>query len=430
VIVAVTGLCAAVGCADVETRPPLKIVVPFAPGGGSDKNARIIKRGIELNELTERPIVIINRGGAGATIGSRYVKNAPPDGNTVLFLHEAILTAKYSGNVNYGPEAFEPIAATGRVGMVLAVASESPHETLSDLLAAAREDPDSLTFAANMGALTHFVGRQLEKAADVTFRFTQTGGGAARFTSLKGGHVDVSAFSVEEFTRYRSDGLRALALFSRERDPALPDVPTAAEQGFEIFSDNLFCWWAPKGTPPEKIEKIADLLERAMQTDFVKRRMKESHCEVLFLEGTEFRKELADIEDRIAAVASREAVDVPNFPGYVGGTVGLLLLIAVARPLVRGKTSRPGTEPREPATTTRQRWDVAGLCLALTVLYVASMSLAWCGFRTATVLFVAGTGAVLGRGRPRAVLFSLGLALTLGFGLQWLFTRVFVVDLP
>ena len=100
---------------DGEAYParPIKLVVPFGPGGGSDTFGRIIKRGIDEAGLLPQPFVIINRPGGSATIGSRYVRDAKPDGYTLLLLHDAIITAKYSGKVNYGPEAFEPVASTG-----------------------------------------------------------------------------------------------------------------------------------------------------------------------------------------------------------------------------------------------------------------------------------------------------------------------------
>ena len=128
-----------VGIARAEyPERPIQIVVPFGPGGGTDTYARALKQVIEENDLLPQPLVIVNVPGAGATIGSRRVKNAEPDGYTLLLLHEAIVTAKYSGQADYGPEAFEPIAGTGQQGMVIAVREDSPHRSLQDLLDAAK----------------------------------------------------------------------------------------------------------------------------------------------------------------------------------------------------------------------------------------------------------------------------------------------------
>ena len=107
---------------------PIKLVVPFTAGGGTDTFARIIKKAIEDNHLLPQPLVIINIGGAGATIGSRRVKDSKPDGYTAMILHDAIVTAKFSGKASYGPEAFEPVAGTGEVGMVITVADNAKYQ--------------------------------------------------------------------------------------------------------------------------------------------------------------------------------------------------------------------------------------------------------------------------------------------------------------
>ena len=120
---------------------PIKVVVPFAAGGGSDTFARIIKRAIDDGNLLEQPLVILN-----------------VDGYTLLNVHEALITAKHSGKVVYGPEAFVPIAGTGEVGLAVAVAEDSQYRDLTQLVAAAQEKPDSVVFSANLGAPSHFVG--------------------------------------------------------------------------------------------------------------------------------------------------------------------------------------------------------------------------------------------------------------------------------
>ena len=113
------------GALQAETYPsrPIKVIVPFGAGGGSDTFVRIIQKAIEDNQLLPQPLVVINVPGAGGTIGSQRATNAAPDGYTILNLHQGILTAKYSGKVDHGPEAFEPIIATSEDAMILAVAA-------------------------------------------------------------------------------------------------------------------------------------------------------------------------------------------------------------------------------------------------------------------------------------------------------------------
>ncbi len=440
---------------------PIKLVVPFSAGGGTDKFARIIERAIDENDLLPQPLVIINQKGAGATIGSRRVKDAEPDGYTLLVLHDAIITARYSGKVDYGPEAFEAVAGTGEMGMVLAVSEGSPYYNLEELMEAARREPGSLAFGANLGALTHFVGLQLERRVPgARFRFAQIGGGAERFADLKGGHIDVTGFSIEEFDRFRSEGLRGLAYFGRERHPAAPDVPTAREQGIDMLSSSMFYWWFPKGTPAAVRERMAEVLEQAMRTDYVRRRMAAIHCDPVFLRGAALRRRIDQSTREVAQAARRadEPRETTPMPPTVPATLLALAVLLVPVSLHSWRDSRRRRAERRAlaAESPPRRPGLAWMTAALSLLYPAAM--VWgLDFRLATFLYVLLLGLLLGwprgegtpaRGAPAqdsdveaprvstagqlllraAVLLS--VAGLLSVGLHLLFTRLFVIDLP
>lgn len=424
-------LLATGGCTrETESRPPLKLVVPFGAGGGTDHFARIVKKAIEDNALLPVPVVIINIEGAGATIGSRRVKNARPDGNTALILHEAIITAKYSGKANYGPEAFEPVAGTGEVGMMITVREDSPYEDLNDLMQAAREQPGEVTFGANLGASTHFAGLKLEhERSGARFRFTQLGGGAKRFAALKGGHIDVTGFSIEEYLRYKPAGLRALAFFGPERHPAAPEIPTAQEQGFDIATTNMFFWWYPRGTPQKRIDELANALREAMQTDYVQQKMAEIHCDPVFIRGEELRKRIAAMTERVAKVAPRKSTSVPNFPAIVAGVIGCLAVMSGWQTW-RDRRAEPVAQTADNAVPETRRTGLAALCIALTAAYVLVLDAGWAGFVPATTVFVLIAGAALSGLRPKSLLPLVAVALAMGFGLHAVLTRVFTVDLP
>jgi len=408
-----------------ETFPsrPLKVIVPFSPGGGTDTFARVIKQAIEDNQLLPQKLVIINVGGAGATIGSRRVKNALPDGHTILLLHEAIVTAKYSGNVAYGPEAFEPIAGTGRMGLVFAVAEESPYDTLTDLADAAKRRPGTLVFAANLGAPVHFVGLMLEQQSPgATFRFTQSGGGTNRLHALKGGHAQVSAFSVEEFVRFQSAGLRAIAYCDAERHPALPDVPTSHEQGIPVTHVNMQFWWAPKNTPQARVDYLGEVLEKAMQTDEVRQRMARIQCDPVVVRGDAMLREVEARRVAISQVDLRETQGLPNLPAIV-------LPMIIFTGVVVVMTSRRAVS-RSNAETLVLRNDLAIWTLLLTVGYLALLSLRVIDFRIVTFAYVLAVGGVLTGWRSSALLAMVGLAGVLSCGVHFLFTRVFTLLLP
>ena len=131
---------------------PVDVVVPFAAGGGSDTFVRILQKAIRENDLSPQPFVVRNAGGAGGTIGSRRARDAKPDGHTILCLHDGIYTAQHYGTAEWGPADFEPIAATGRSGVVVAVAEDSPYENLAELMADAKERPYRVVCGTNLGA--------------------------------------------------------------------------------------------------------------------------------------------------------------------------------------------------------------------------------------------------------------------------------------
>tara|TARA_Y100000588_G_scaffold64765_1_gene64517 strand:+ start:1876 stop:2913 length:1038 start_codon:yes stop_codon:yes gene_type:complete len=257
---------------------PITVIVPFAAGGGSDTFVRIFQKAIRDHELSPQPVVVKNLGGAGGTIGSRTALESDPDGYTILCLHDGMYTAQHYGNADWGPADFTPIAATGRSGVVVAVAGASPYHDLAELMADAEARPYQLVYGTNLGAPNHYSALFLQNGKPgAKFRFTQTGGGAKRLAQLKGGHVDLTGFSVAEYEQFKGAGIRALAVLSEERELTLPDLPTAREQGVNAIHGLMQFWWAPKGTPPERVAYFEDLLQRAMATAEVKARLAQLH---------------------------------------------------------------------------------------------------------------------------------------------------------
>eukprot|EP00913_Durusdinium_trenchii_P028485 g26713.t1 len=432
---AFTALLFPAGCGDgtpdskrgeFPTRP-IKLVVPFNAGGGTDAFARIVNKAIKDETLLPQPLVIINVGGAGATIGSRRVKNARPDGYTLLILHDAILTAKATGNVRYGPEAFEPIAGTGEVGMVIVVRDDSPYKSLKDLMNAAANQPGEVIFGANIGALTHFAGLMLEqKSDDAKFRYVQLGGGADRFAKLIGGHIDVTGFSLEEFERFRPKGLRGLAVLSSEQYQLAGStaeeiagnrdaVPTARSQGYDVAMTNTFYWWAPKGTPPDRVRLLANVLQKAMQSEGVRKWAKENQCDPVFLEGNALEKRITASEERYSQVTPPLQGELPSYPAVL-----LAGMAVVGVWIVAGRYRTPVAAPslKGDAAATAYRTKSAMLCVGITLLYYVMLAFLEVDFRIATFLFVMAIGITL-IGLRRPSLYALVLvAFLMSFGLE------------
>ncbi|MEO1996114.1 MAG: tripartite tricarboxylate transporter substrate binding protein [Planctomycetaceae bacterium] len=412
----------------------IRLIVPFSVGGGTDTFARIIKAAIETNHLLPQSLVIVNLDGAGATIGSRRVKDAVPDGYTLLILHEAMITAKYAGTVNYGPEAFEPVASTGEIGMVIAVDQEADYSDLRSLMAAAAARPDHIVYAANLGAPSHFAGLQLEQQhAGARFRYTQFGGGADRFAAIKGGHVTVSAFSLAEYVRFRREGLKALAYFGAQRYADIGDIPTAVEQGYDLVRSNVMIWWVPQGTPPDRIQVLSDVLKQAMQTAFVKNKLSELKYDPIFLTGRPLDQRIAELERNVARVVPRKPVGLPNTAGVIVVGVCVCLAILGLRSLLGHRPPAQETPETPETPDARGNGSAQGralLVLAQTVGYVCCLAQSEIGFRVATMGFVVIAGLTLVGTRRDCVLKVVAQSVVLSLGLHALFTHVFEVELP
>lgn len=445
VLLAILIMALVSGCNETESTSssypgrPIKLIVPFAAGGGSDTFGRIIQNAIDENHLLPQRMVIINVPGAGGTIGSRRVKNARPDGYTLLLLHEGMLTARHSGSANYGAEAFVPIAGTGNATQVIAVSETSPYQSLQGLMDASAAEPDSIVFSANIGAPSHFAGLMLEsQKPGARFRYTQTGGGAKRLAALQGGHVDVSAFSIAEYVQFRSSGMRALALLGPERHPELPNLATASEQGFDVISQNMQFWWAPLGTPADRIEIIAQALDAAMQTDKVRTQLAEMKISDVVLRGQALETEIRQRDRQIAAVAPASQVDLPDFAliALVGVVLtGALSCVQSLRRRRDGANDRaiPEASAKDPADG--KRFVAIGL---VTLIYVAVLQGGWISFVPATATYVMTIGGILashraasrGSGTAKTILILLSVAFMMSLVMHHLFTNVLVVDLP
>lgn len=243
---------------------PIRALVHVDAGGGTDSIARIIQRTLQSENLLPQPLVVVNMPGGGGTIASRTVKEAEPDGYTIMIHHPALFTAAVVGQAEYGLEAFEPIAQTGSQCTVIAVAEDSPFQTLDDLVRQAAESPRSINAAVNIGAVSHFAAAAFADAADIELNMANIGGGGPSFAALLGGHVDMAVFALAGFSQFQQSGARGLAMLDDERHPDLPDLPTARELGYDSRMCVDHWWFAPAGTPQDRVDILADAIEQAM----------------------------------------------------------------------------------------------------------------------------------------------------------------------
>jgi len=299
---------------------PITVIVPFAAGGGSDVFVRIFQNAIRKNNLCPQPIVIKNIAGAGGTIGSRSAKNATPDGHTILCLHDGIYTAQHYGNADWGPDNFEPIAATGRSGVVVAVEEDSPYTSLNELMEEARDRPYQLVYGTNLGAPNHYSALFLQNGkSGAKFRFTQTGGGAKRLAQLKGGHIDLTGFSVAEYQQFKDAGIKALASLGEVRESSFPNLTTALEQEVRATHDLMQFWWAPQNTPPERIAYLQNLLAEAMATREIKESFQNLHMDPVLQVGQDLLKTIADRSQKLQGITIDKPTALPPLEWIILG---------------------------------------------------------------------------------------------------------------
>jgi tripartite-type tricarboxylate transporter receptor subunit TctC len=243
-------------------------VVPFAPGGGTDIGARIVAQ--KLSQLWGQSVVIDNKGGAGGNVGLELVSRAKPDGYTLLVGNvgtQSINPTLYK-KLNYNPDtAFVPVGQFAELPFVLAATSSLPAANARELVALAKAQPDKLTYASSgNGGSPHLSGETFKIATGTKILHVPYKGGGAAMTDLISGNVHLLFASVLETSAHIKAGkLKALAITSKKRVAALPDVPTLQESGISgAESGSWLGVLAPAGTPAAIVEKVSQGLQQVV----------------------------------------------------------------------------------------------------------------------------------------------------------------------
>ena len=253
---------------DFPTKP-LKIVVPYAPGGGADSVARIVAK--RVAETIGQPIVIENKGGAGSILGTEQVAKAEPDGYTLLLGQSgpiSINPAVYR-SLPYDPvKDFAPITMTTAYPYILVVNAELPARKLAEFVALARAKPDAMNYGSTgVGAANHLVAELFDQKAGIRMTHVPYRGTALAVGDLVAGQLSVVfGDPVSVLPHIKSGKLRALAVTSLDRSPVAPEVPTVAESGYPGFE--ALAWhgiFAPAKTPPAVVKVLNEQFVRALQ---------------------------------------------------------------------------------------------------------------------------------------------------------------------
>lgn len=248
--------------AQAQTWPanPIKLIIPFPPGGGTDILSRIVSN--KLAETNKWTIIADNRGGAGGTIGVAEAAKAAPNGYTFVMGQKdnmAVAPWLYK-SLAYDPiKDFTPVAHVAYTPVVIVTAANSKFKTLADVVNAARSAPGTITYGSpGNGTTIHLAGEVLEGAANIKLVHVPYKGSSPAMVDAISGTVDLALSSVPSaLGQIKAGKLRALAVTSAKRSTSLPDVPTVAESGYKGF--DVSTWYgifAPAGTPKDIVARL------------------------------------------------------------------------------------------------------------------------------------------------------------------------------
>jgi tripartite-type tricarboxylate transporter receptor subunit TctC len=283
-------LTAPAAAADDYPNRPVRLIIPFPPGGSNDVVGRMVAT--QLGERLGKQIIVDNRGGAGGTIGTEAASRAAPDGYTLLVISIAHAVSPALYKLNYDPiKSFTPVSILASGPNVLAVNPELPAGSVKELIALAKAKPGEIHYAsAGVGSFQHLSGELFRMMAGIDVVHVPFKGGGPSMIDVIGGHTKYLLSSLIQTTPHIKSGkLRALATSGSKRNPAMPELPTIAEAGVPGYE--AANWWgivAPAGTPVPLVEKLHKEIAAVLDSEEIRKRFASQGADVVHLSSAEF----------------------------------------------------------------------------------------------------------------------------------------------
>ena len=312
-IALVCAMTAASAMAQAWPGKPISLVVPFPPGGTTDVLARAL--GEKLSRSLGQAVIIENKPGAGATIGADYVAKSKPDGYTLLIgaVHHTIASSVYKKLPYDFQKDFAPITTIAMVPNVLVVNAATPVKNVAELVALIKAQPDKASYGSNgNGTAQHLIGTQFQVLTGTTLTHIPYKGSGPLATDLLGGQILMSFDTVTPVLQHIKGGkLRALAVTTATRSPALPDVPTLEEAGLKGF--NIGTWFgvlAPVATPKDIVTRLSgEMMAIIASPEFIKR-MDEIGAQPIGNKPAEMAQQIANETTKFASLVKSGKVTV------------------------------------------------------------------------------------------------------------------------
>ena len=273
--VVLAGVAALIEPAWPQAGRPIRIIIPFPPGGSADILARIL--GQQIGDTDKQTMIVENHPGAGASIAYELTARAAPDGNTIVVAANSVVINPLLRKTNYDPvTSYEPVCNLVTSPLVFVVNSAAPYKTIGDLIAAAHAKPGTLTLAALGPATTqHIAVEQFKRATKSDMIFVTFPGGAPAVNALLGQHVDAAVVNYSEAVEQLKAGkLRALATASAKRIKPAAELPTVAESGYPGYESEVWLGLlAPAKTPAASIAQLEAWFSAAMKVPDVEAKL-------------------------------------------------------------------------------------------------------------------------------------------------------------
>jgi len=300
------------GAVDTYPNRPIRLIVPYPPGGGTDIVGRLL--GEKLNASLGQPIVVDNRGGAGGVLGTEIAAKAAPDGYTLLLVPSShVINPSIYAKLPYDTVAdFAPIAMVASAAILMAVNPHVPADTVRGFVEAAKANPKALGNygSAGVGTVFHLTGQLFNQLSGLSLQHVPYRGGGPTVTALLAGEVPLAFETILSLQSHvRAGTLRALAITSARRSTTMPEIPTTADAGFpELIAENSYALFAPARTPAPIVTRLHDTAVAALASPDLRDRLREQGAEVVGGSSGELASYVATEIPKWAALARQAGV--------------------------------------------------------------------------------------------------------------------------
>ena len=265
-----------------------KFIIPWGAGGDTDIIMRAVAEA--ANRAGAKPqLQVINIGGQGGNKGAKEVKDMAPDGCALLALHDSAHIAHITGRVDFTYQAFEPVALMAFTPAIIGVSKQAPFNNLKEMVALAKKEPNSITTGATLGSTSQFVFLLLEDAAKIKLKYVPYEGTRQRITAVLANNIQMGEMNIITAKQYLKEGsLKSIGIATEARDPALPELPTLKEQGYDVQYGVNRGVVAPKGTKPDVVAYWVGIFEKAAKDPAFVKTLESQGTDVKYIGGKDY----------------------------------------------------------------------------------------------------------------------------------------------